>query len=390
MATEAAGSSKDNINQGHGTTENRADTPIQKGPASSEITEEFPREQHGTRQNLILDIPAISQEEARKDYARINMPLTSPPRRLIFPPGLSPVFPRSKKYPGSVHGGNLAFAETAKKELNFPIRRSRSAPMLNKEGNSPVRGMFRIVPTTLRLDEKIATTPPMTSPIHDTVKNEDVGEDIPEEEAVCRICMVELGEGGNTFKLECGCKGDLSLAHRGCAVKWFTIKGNRTCDVCKQEVQNLTVTLLRVQNGLAQNGLAQNGLAHNMLGADASRYRFWPDFAILVVINMLAYFWFHVSNMGSGTIVHCLAFSCVLGSLASFTATVMVRRNHVWIYATVQFCLVFLIEHLFFSLWRGRSLAQSNQQQGSQEAVPPPDQSSTIPHQAQIGSEQTE
>ncbi|KAG5150742.1 hypothetical protein JHK84_027214 [Glycine max] len=377
MATEAAGSSKDNINQGHGTTENRADTPIQKGPASSEITEEFPREQHGTRQNLILDIPAISQEEARKDYARINMPLTSPPRRLIFPPGLSPVFPRSKKYPGSVHGGNLAFAETAKKELNFPIRRSRSAPMLNKEGNSPVRGMFRIVPTTLRLDEKIATTPPMTSPIHDTVKNEDVGEDIPEEEAVCRICMVELGEGGNTFKLECGCKGDLSLAHRGCAVKWFTIKGNRTCDVCKQEVQNLTVTLLRVQNGLAQNGLAQNGLAHNMLGADASRYRFWPDFAILVVINMLAYFWFHVSNMGSGTIVHCLAFSCVLGSLASFTATVM-----------VVMCGNFILTEIL--KWRGRSLAQSNQQQGSQEAVPPPDQSSTIPHQAQIGSEQTE
>ena len=101
-----------------------------------------------------------------------------------------------------------------------------------------------------------------------SVKNEDGGEDIPEEEAVCRICMVELGEGGNTFKLECSCKGDLSLAHRGCAVKWFTIKGNRTCDVCKQEVQNLTVTLLRVQNGLAQNGLA-----HNMLGADASRYR---------------------------------------------------------------------------------------------------------------------
>ncbi|KAG4996167.1 hypothetical protein JHK85_027606 [Glycine max] len=372
MATEAAGSSKDNINQGHGTTENRADTPIQKGPASSEITEEFPREQHGTRQNLILDIPAISQEEARKDYARINMPLTSPPRRLIFPPGLSPVFPRSKKYPGSVHGGNLAFAETAKKELNFPIRRSRSAPMLNKEGNSPVRGMFRIVPTTLRLDEKIATTPPMTSPIHDTVKNEDGGEDIPEEEAVCRICMVELGEGGNTFKLECSCKGDLSLAHRGCAVKWFTIKGNRTCDVCKQEVQNLTVTLLRVQNGLAQNGLA-----HNMLGADASRYRVWPDFAILVVINMLAYFWFHVSNMGSGTIVHCLAFSCVLGSLASFTATVM-----------VVMCGNFILTEIL--KWRGRSLAQSNQQQGSQEAVPPPDQSSTIPHQAQIGSEQTE
>lgn len=38
---------------------------------------------------------------------------------------------------------------------------------------------------------------------------------------------------------------------------------------------------------------------------------------------------------------------------------------------------------------RRRSLAQSNQQEGSHEAVPP-DQSSTVAHQAQIGSEQTE
>jgi len=39
--------------------------------------------------------------------------------------------------------------------------------------------------------------------------------------------------------------------------------------------------------------------------------------------------------------------------------------------------------------WRRRPLAQSNQQQGSQEAVSP-EQSSTVAHQAQIGSEQTE
>jgi len=52
-------------------------------------------------------------------------------------------------------------------EMKLPIHRSRSVPMLNKEGNSPVPGMFRIVRTTLRLDDKIATTP-MTSPIHDT------------------------------------------------------------------------------------------------------------------------------------------------------------------------------------------------------------------------------
>ena len=60
-----------------------------------------------------------------------------------------------------------------------------------------------------------------------------------------------MGEGADTFKMECSCKGELALAHQECVVKWFSVKGNRTCDVCKQEVLNLPVTLFRVQNSQA-------------------------------------------------------------------------------------------------------------------------------------------
>jgi hypothetical protein len=142
-------------------------------------------------------------------------------------------------------------------------------------------GMYRVVPATPRAAPAAAS-----SLVPDIVPSEsgvvvgdgeddgdDGGEDIPEEEAVCRICMVELSEGSDTMKLECSCKGELALAHKACAMKWFTIKGTRTCEVCKQDVRNLPVTLLRVQSVQREANRGGGGGGNGGAGSRYGRYR---------------------------------------------------------------------------------------------------------------------
>ncbi|GJV55334.1 zinc finger, RING-CH-type, zinc finger, RING/FYVE/PHD-type containing protein, partial [Tanacetum coccineum] len=58
-----------------------------------------------------------------------------------------------------------------------------------------------------------------------------------EEEAVaCRICMDELQEDAQGTL-----RGELALAHKECALKWFSIGGDITCEICNQGVMNLRV-----------------------------------------------------------------------------------------------------------------------------------------------------
>ncbi|CAI8616444.1 unnamed protein product [Vicia faba] len=243
----------------------------------------------------------------------------------------------------STHGGNMS-----KRETRLKIARSLSMPANNKKDKSLKRmdSFFRVVSSTPRVKEGNELL--STSPTKDTeIEDADDGQDIAQEEAVCRICLVELCEGGETFKLECSCKGELALAHQECAIKWFSIKGNRTCDVCMEDVRNLPVTLLRIQS-----------VRNRITGASRSQLEdvngVWQEVPVLVIVSMLAYFCFLeqllVTKMGTGAIAISLPFSCVLGLLSSMTSSTMVKSRFIWIYASFQFALVVLFAHIFYSL----------------------------------------
>ncbi|KAJ0951051.1 putative E3 ubiquitin-protein ligase MARCH [Helianthus annuus] len=215
-----------------------------------------------------------------------------------------------------------------------PMHRSYSVPDLMKDGSvnqiESLGGVFKIIPATPKVAQgtlPTSNTNPTTKT--DGTDHKEVGEDIAEEKATCKICMVELKEE--------------------CAIKWFSIKGNKTCEVCKQEVKNLAVTLLRIQR--SQSRIHRGNGAMQQL--EVTRYRVWQDVPVLVIVSMLAYFCFLeqllVDKMGSGAIAISLPFSCILGLLALMTSTTMVKRRYAWVYAGVQFALEVGFTYIFYS-----------------------------------------
>ncbi|KAI3832396.1 hypothetical protein MKW92_001719 [Papaver armeniacum] len=210
-------------------------------------------------------------------------------------------------------------------------------------------GVFRVIPTTPASDRKqlyYVKHATDTTPRYPSINDADGGEDMAEEEAVCRICFVELAEGGDTIKMECSCKGELALAHQECAIKWFSIKGNKKCEICQQEVQNLPVTLLRIQSVQVRNpNRGQQRVVQRyrqrLNHSTTTLIRVWQDVPILVIVSMLGYFCFleqlllflfgRLVKMGTGAIAISLPFACILGLLASMTSTMGLSGSSIFV-----------------------------------------------------------
>ncbi|XP_043720447.1 uncharacterized protein LOC122668000 isoform X2 [Telopea speciosissima] len=230
--------------------------------------------------------------------------------------------------------------KSCKGEVTVKVSRSLSVPRRNVV---IVRSMSF---ATRKEHVQVDCADGQITPVH----MEDKDEEIPEEEAVCRICLIELSEGGNTLKTECSCKGALRLTHEECAVKWFSIKGNNKCDICGQEVLNLPVTLLRVQSSVPRAHRREN----IRQSSNSQSTSDWKDLVVLVLISTICYFFFLeqllVGGMKTQALLIAAPFSFTLGIMGSIFAVILASKEHAWTYAALEFVIVAVTLHLFYSL----------------------------------------